>query len=772
MSFVHKRHDIGILRQDGSTKVPMMLAQENGTPLWWTSDEEYISETERGQSKAERELPPIIGDDWRSGIGLDVYDSDDPLRYNSSVNCDLRFRGQATLSYTSTGLALPATSGAPTCHAELNGVSYIGCGTKLNQVHANGASITNVTTFASPISALETFADGNMYIGFNSTTVIEDCEDNWTADDAVNNTVSVDTGDYRVGSGSVKCIWGAGSGAPTDIYEDFTAIDLRSFEGVKFWFKCSVDTSAGDFQFLLDESANVGSPNETINLPALSAGVWTRVYLKMADPSPLNLVVSCGIRYAVDIGACTTHIDDIKAENLIQKMDNGENFTTTTESNGFAHFLKTVNGTSPALWKGLLPNEIRSATVPFAASAWGTAKAVDSPFYNITDMVSSQNTLFIQKEDRPFYLDSSGNVQVAVDGTKFLASTTGGKNSIDWQEKVYMPYGTQSLVEYDDGTITWRDPALSCASLGDYDGAVRAVTADEQYLYIIIDSATTDYIEVLVARLETISGTERWVVHAINQIAMTDCGFAFVSSIYQRRLWICSTNASNNIFYIPLPAGYGDPASDTNKVFSTSAGQYFITPKLHAGFKGDSKAFIKLSLKMSGTTDDIYWRAYYRRQGVSAWAEINATDKFKTSPITSGYIPVDGTSANPVSTTIQLKLEGKTNSTSVTPILLGYDLRAILYPSRRKVIHCVVRCDDDTLDKLGQRLEVNATTIRTTLDEAKNTATYPVTIYDPFGATKTVRFLSVDPYSKITKQEKDRDPEEKYYVAMVEVTTS
>ena len=756
------KHHISILRQDGSTEVPMMLATEkdkegHDVPIYWTSDDEYIAETERGQSSAERELPPIIGDDWRSGIGLDVYDSADPLRYLSSVNCDLRFRGQAMLSYAATGLALPATSGVPTCQASFNGVQYIGCGTKLNQAHANGASITNVTTFTSPISALEPFADGFMYVGFEGTTVVSDCETAWTAGNDV--TVSLDSGDKKVGTYSNKFVVADAFTGGTVAYITFPT--LSAYDGVKLWIKCSVDTTAGQLKLKFI--------NVEIDIPALSAGVWTRVYLKFTS------VVSGGnflFLLSTDIGACTIHIDDILAENLIQRMDSGENFTKTTEADGFAHFLKTVNATAPALWKGLKPNELKSATSPFGASAWSIPKIVDTSIYNITDLVSSQNTLYIMKEDRPFYLDTSSNVQVLVDDTKHLASSTGGKNSTSWQEKVYMPYGTQSLVEYDSGTITWRDPAKFCASLGDYDGYVRAVAGDEQWLFAILDSATADKVEVLAGRLETVNGSTSWVWHAIAQVAMTDCNMAFVSSIYQRRLWIGSTNSANSIFYIPLPAGYGDPANDTNKSFSTATGQYFITPWLHAGFKGDSKAFIKLSLKMSGTSSTVYWRAYYKRLGQAAWREINPTAKFKTSPITSGYIPVDADSNEPVSTAIRFKFEGKTGSTASTPILLDYDCRAILYPSRRNIIHCIVRCADNILDKKGSALGVTASTIRDTLNEAKNTATWPVTFYDINGDTKYVRFLPVNPYSKVNKDEKGRNIEEWYYLEMMEVTLS
>ena len=66
--------------------------------------------------------------------------------------------------------------------------------------------------------------------------------------------------------------------------------------------------------------------------------------------------------------------------------------------------------------------------------------------------MSINNTLYIFKEDRPFYLDSGGDVQTLTNITSPIATTNGGKNSIAWNGKLYMPWG-KALLERDGSTF-------------------------------------------------------------------------------------------------------------------------------------------------------------------------------------------------------------------------------------------------------------------------------------------------------------------------------
>jgi len=259
------------------------------------------------------------------------------------------------------------------------------------------------------------------------------------------------------------------------------------------------------------------------------------------------------------------------------------------------------------------------------------------------------------------------------------------------------------------------------------------------------------------------------VWHPISHIELDGCECAYVFSIVDKRLWIASTLKTDKLYYIGLPAGYGDVAADSNCLFESDG--YFETPWLYGNFKGDSKAFVKFTLTMEDTTTGNYFRAYYKKLGDDDWREINPTTYFKTSPVTSAYIPVDASGNKPTSTMIKFLIMAVTGANTDTPILKSYDCRAILYPTRRNIIRAVVRCADDMKDKQGGDLGNDAEAIRETLIEARD-ATWPVTLYDPWGNTKYVRLLSTEPFSRIIKQEKGLEPEEHYYLEMLEVTLS
>ena len=118
MSYSKTKHDIGFLRQDGSTEEGFMLAQDkNGVPQYQVLDDEYLAE-QQFSSAGYSALPPekeiaLRQEDWRSGFGLETYDPEDPKRYEASYGMDLRHRGMAIAGSKATAVTLP-TLDAPT----------------------------------------------------------------------------------------------------------------------------------------------------------------------------------------------------------------------------------------------------------------------------------------------------------------------------------------------------------------------------------------------------------------------------------------------------------------------------------------------------------------------------------------------------------------------------------------------------------------------------------------------------------------------------------
>jgi len=79
------------------------------------------------------------------------------------------------------------------------------------------------------------------------------------------------------------------------------------------WVKSTVATSAGNLKLLLDDTASCASPLETLSIPALSADTWTFVRMSMANPETDTAIISVGLEYDADLGACVINIDDIVA---------------------------------------------------------------------------------------------------------------------------------------------------------------------------------------------------------------------------------------------------------------------------------------------------------------------------------------------------------------------------------------------------------------------------------------------------------------------------
>jgi hypothetical protein len=156
----------------------------------------------------------------------------------------------------------------------------------------------------------------------HDSLVLDDCEDAWDEDVPANYTVSLDNVNYKVGSNSVKVVITAAGVAGTILTEVIApGTALPKFTHIEFWIKCSVATAAGDLQILLDDTAKCANPLETLNVPALVANTWTHVRVALTTPQLDVLIISLGLKYTVDIGACEIHLDDFRAVRLATKTE-------------------------------------------------------------------------------------------------------------------------------------------------------------------------------------------------------------------------------------------------------------------------------------------------------------------------------------------------------------------------------------------------------------------------------------------------------------------
>jgi hypothetical protein len=182
--------------------------------------------------------------------------------------------------------------------------------------------------------------------------LIDDCETAWTA--SANVTATRDTTWLRYGTYSAKLAIAAAFTTGLAGYFNFSSKDLTGYTHLHAYIKSSVATTAGQIQILLDDTNGCVSPLETLDVPALEAGVAKEIEIVFADASKLGAILSVGISIATDIGAQNVQIDDIRAVKCFTG-DYLSRFTTDTIYDNDAGELKFVasNGTdNPIKWNG------------------------------------------------------------------------------------------------------------------------------------------------------------------------------------------------------------------------------------------------------------------------------------------------------------------------------------------------------------------------------------------------------------------------------------
>ena len=146
-----------------------------------------------------------------------------------------------------------------------------------------------------------------------SSTRIHACAS--TFDEATDGdfTQALDTKDRKQGTQSLKLTIAVGAAAGDFVSDSITSKDISGYDTIEMWVKSTVATSAGNLKLLLDDSASCASPIETLSIPALSADTWTFVRMTLANPETDTAIISVGLEYDSDLGACTVWIDDIVA---------------------------------------------------------------------------------------------------------------------------------------------------------------------------------------------------------------------------------------------------------------------------------------------------------------------------------------------------------------------------------------------------------------------------------------------------------------------------
>ncbi len=781
MAYQKDKHDIGLLRKGGSTTVGFILAKDkDGNKVYEEYDDEYLAlhqSAEAGYESLQPEKEFQIGQEsYRSGFGLREYDSRDPERYHVSTNVDHRNRGMALPSYDITEASLPTGAPIPTIvNADFetdvspeSGFGWtIGVGAwarASDQKHGDTYSWkeTNVSTGDYLQQEVTGFLRGAAY-----TFKL------WIRTDGTDTfKIVIDDGPTNTDSSTASS---------EDTWTQFSVTHTMSLNATRFRLRVWCVAQAAQGAVWVDDATITSSYSPTVGVVSHRGVAEFNDKLYAAFGTLLTKLNSGGTAFDIvgilpETITCLEPFTDDKlyisqsTSAKYYQMNAGETLTINDLANASMEQMVTVHSAAPTMWGKDSANTLRSTVNPAAGgTAWSGQTTVDSSFKAITDLKAYTNLLYIMKEDKPYYLNSSSQVKVLTEITEAITHSDGGKNVTIWNGQLYMPWSTEALLEYNDtdSTFTWLNPSKFATESSSFDGQIQALAGDEEWLFAGINNGVLN--EIMCGRYEVINGTTSWVWHPYKEITLTGIKVMSISTVSQKRLWIFSDTIGEAPVYIPLPVGYGDIATDANRDFASSGA--FETPWQHANFKGDSKAYIKCTLRMGNTTANIYWTAYYKKLGDSNWTKIG---DFKTSPSTTQYIPVDSSSNNPSSVSMKFKFEYTTNSTTVAPILYGWDVRGILYPTRRDLIYCEVRCTDDILLNDGsQDRDTGAPEIKATLEEFKNDTTFPALFYDLEGATTKVKLMTTGkPFSKVVKmpsEEGKKKNERRFYLLLQKV---
>jgi len=786
------QHDLGLVNVGsdgaGTSVIGMMLAQRKApdgslAPFYEEYDDEYLASQFFSDPAGYGNLPPeksiaIRQDSWRSGFGEDWYDSDDPERYFSSFGMDMRHKGRAILGWTPTTVTKPSATTPSIINADMETASS-GWSDGPDTAWARTAQHSRGGTYS---WGQHTVAAGEYFYQDLSGYVpsLEYTFTCWMRANPINSAFRVNMDD------GVSTTNGTTVNMPSSTTW-YQATVTKTLSAVATRLRVSVEARGpgGRDYFGDDASISVTAPTVGKTSHRCHATFNDKEYVAFGSLLAKLNAGGTGFDLVANMGATITDLVPFQVSGTsylfifrgtssnYYYMTTGEVLTESTAANKTYQYAVWVHGAADTMWANDGGNTMRSTVNPLnGGTAWSGQTVIDSPDHSITALLEWQNLVYIMKEDRPYYIDSSGNVQDdVVPQLETEKATTSGKNATIWQNKLYTQAGAQTLAEVDtSGTITFRSPALSTYNQSEFVGQIFALAHDTFYLYAVIDNSAK--VEILAGRMETVGSTTSWVWHPIQEITLTGCETAWVSTVFQKRLWISSTSSGESLYYIPLPATYGNIESDTNRNFKTDG--YFETPWLHGNFRADNKHFTKITASLGHDFDtDIYFECWYKRPGGSY---VDAGDLKGTSGDRNPelFIPDDGSSVPPFDKKMRLKFVGKTDDTTKTPVLEDYDLRAVLYPTIRKIIACKVRVSDEVRNKLGM-VDGTALLYKTTLDNARDNVLEPISIRDIDGNTTTVKLLPLPrgtPRWELVKDEQGRNQERWYNLLMMVVKLS
>lgn len=577
------------------------------------------------------------------------------------------------------------------CFEEFNGGKYGAFGNILAKLNTGTSTYDYKYHFPANITDLKCFVINgveHLFVALGddkklfyllddpNDVLVEDCEDAWDEYVDANVTSSADTTDKKVGSASAKLVVATGAAAESILAtEAISSLDLNNKDTISLWIKSSVALSANDLQLLFDDEAACPNPLLTVNIPAVESNTWTHLRLSYSPSSAHKGIVSVGVKMVVDKGIFTLWLDEIRADALPTEHDSEKLYhLAVTPSTLFG--IKQAGG-----------NKLRKATNPTGSWSDASAQYPGSPSDKQNDLQNCGGVIWILKEDGPYYLSDSSIIQPFPE-LETIKHGDAGKNSNVFLNRLYFRMGVQQEWEIDGADLTEVTPSLFAPGISNYNYPCVARAGDESWLYNIIRRGTT-WLAILAGRWEYLAGATRWIWHEIRDIGLTNVACAFVSSIEGRPyLYLGSTNSSEKVYKVYLPVT-NDATADSGYRFHTSGSLW--SPKYRTLLFVANKLWRALTARSLSLSATKYINAY---RSQDAGASFTLLGKLDTSPEQTLDYP-----SGIESTQMNLRLDFVSDSDTAGPVLLDYNLKAILMMASVARFNHTIKCAENLILK-------------------------------------------------------------------------
>lgn len=413
--------------------------------------------------------------------------------------------------------------------------------------------------------------------------------------------------------------------------------------------------------------------------------------------------------------------------------DTGENaaWTQCTLDNAVMHEVcvaPSFSATKDILVLATRPNIVRTAIAPLNGEAGWT----DPPYYvgdeyaDITSLFVLNGTLFIGKEDGLYALPVDGR-PVLVISFKEQKNSTNFAYHTNWQG-VFYGSAAGDILEVIGGSSTMfsidymgpleRSPEL--ATIGD----IKGITSDDKNLYAVFLVGSYYIIYAGRERRDDKYGL-RWEWTPYIHLGTNVCGAIKVTqrSGASPLLWFAYGTTMAHVILAKAP---NYPLGDAAYRFCGEG--HLITTYFDAGYDTWQKMFYQLWTIAENLATGITLSVYYEKDTETSWTLLTTITK-------NGVQSIDLTALS--CKKVRLKLEFKSGTPAVTPILREFIYRGVLQPEITKTLDFTVI--------LGQSDSRKPSTDLAFL-EGGRVAAAPITLKDlRFGTTKYITFLPNSP---------------------------